>query len=52
MLTGIYFDKGLGRRMLLRIVVEESAKGAAVVTLYKTSRFGKYLPGAPNGEER
>ena len=33
-LMGLYFDEGLGRRMLLRIVVEELAARAAVITLY------------------
>ena len=51
-LMGVYFDKGLGRRMLLRVVVEEFEGGASVITLYKTSRFGKYLPDLEEGEER
>lgn len=38
-----YVVRRLGRQMLLRIVVEETAEERVVVTVYKTSRFGKYL---------
>ena len=49
---GLYFDEGLGRRMLLRIVVERAADRVMVVTLYKTSRVEKYLPVGEGGGER
>lgn len=48
---GVCLDQELGERMLLRIVVEEVDGETVVVTLYKTSRIGKYLPGAGQGEE-
>lgn len=51
LLMGGYLDRELGERMLLRIVVEEVDGETVVVTLYKTSRIGKYLPGAGQGEE-
>jgi hypothetical protein len=38
-----YFDNRLGRQMLLRVVVEESADERVVVTVYKTSQIAKYL---------
>jgi len=50
-LMGTYFDRELGERVLLRIVVEEAHDEPVVVTLYKTSRIGKYLPGEDQGEE-
>jgi len=49
---GVYFDKELGERMLLRIIVEEVRDVSVVVTLYKTSRIGKYLPDAAGGEDQ
>ena len=41
-----YFDEVLKTEMLLRVVVEESDEELAVVTLYKTSKFGKYAGGS------
>jgi hypothetical protein len=38
-----YFDVGLGREMLLRVVVEETLVEKVVVTIYKTSQIAKYL---------
>jgi hypothetical protein len=38
-----YFDKPLGREMLLRVVVEDTLEEQVVVTLYKTSQIAKYL---------
>ena len=38
-----YHDTLLGQQMLLRVVVEETALELTVVTLYKTSKLGKYL---------
>ena len=49
---GVYYDQDLGERMLLRIVVEETKEGPLVVTLYKTSRIGKYLSESASGEEQ
>lgn len=40
-----YFDGLLQTEMLLRVVVEETEAERVVVSLYKTSRFAKYLPG-------
>jgi hypothetical protein len=40
-----YFDRGLGQEMLIRVAVEDAPSEAVVVTVYKTSRFGKYLKG-------
>jgi hypothetical protein len=40
-----YFDQVLQQEMLLRIVVEETATERAVITVYKTSQFVKYLKG-------
>jgi hypothetical protein len=40
-----YFDGVLQAEMLLRVVVEETDADMAVVTLYKTSKFGKYEGG-------
>jgi hypothetical protein len=37
-----YLDDALKTEMLLRVVVEETNTGMVVVTLYKTSKFGKY----------
>jgi hypothetical protein len=41
-----YFDDVLQMEMLLRVVVEETAAEITVVTLYKTSKFGKYEGGS------
>jgi hypothetical protein len=41
-----YFDEILEAEMLLRVVVEEADAELVVVTLYKTSKFGKYEGGA------
>jgi hypothetical protein len=38
-----YFDAGLDREMLLRVVVEDTLRERVVVTVYKTSRIAKYL---------
>jgi hypothetical protein len=38
----VYFDKVLGQKMLLRLVVEETEDERVVVTVYKTSRLDKY----------
>ena len=40
-----YVDKTLNETMLLRVLVEETDLETAVVTLYKTSKFGKYEKG-------
>jgi len=40
-----YFDETLQVEMLLRVVVEETPAEIVVVTLYKTSKFRKYLKG-------
>jgi hypothetical protein len=37
-----YLDEVLQTQMLLRVAVEESDAEMLVVTLYKTSKFGKY----------
>jgi len=37
-----YFDKTLGQKMLVRIVVGERQKERVVITIYKTSRLDKY----------
>jgi len=44
-LSGVYSDSVLGCAMVLRVVVEESAESITVITMYKTSKFNKYLPG-------
>jgi hypothetical protein len=36
----------------LRIIVEEVWDVSVIVTLYKTSRIGKYLPDSAAGEDR
>ena len=41
-----YLDAVLQTEMLLRVVVEETAKEFLVVTLYKTSKFKKYERGS------
>jgi hypothetical protein len=38
-----YFDNGLGRQMLLRVVLEEVLHERVVITVYKTSQIGRYL---------
>lgn len=38
-----YFDNRLGRQMLLRVVVEKTADGRVIITVYKTSKIAKYL---------
>ncbi len=40
-----YRDAVLQTDMLLRVVVEETAREFVVVTLYKTSKFAKYEEG-------
>ena len=40
-----YFDALLGRQMLMRVVVEETASELVVVTVYKTSQLRKFLRG-------
>jgi len=42
-----YRDAVLQTDMLLRVVVEETAKEFVIVTLYKTSKFKKYKGGSP-----
>ena len=42
----VYYDAPLNQRMLLRVVVEQTADELAVVTVYKTSKIEKYLGGA------
>ena len=37
-----YFDKKLGKEMLLRIFAKEDIKGLKIITLYKTSKINKY----------
>ncbi len=39
---GRYRDDVLRTEMLLRVIVEETRAELVVVTLYKTSKFGKY----------
>lgn len=41
-----YFDRRLGREMLLRVIIEETEAELVVVTTYKTSQVDKYLRGA------
>lgn len=41
-----YFDARLERRMLLRVVVEETPRERVVVTVYKTSQIARYMKGA------
>jgi hypothetical protein len=36
-------DHLLGQEMLLRVIIEEQAGCILVITLYKTSKIGKYL---------
>jgi hypothetical protein len=42
-----YVDTQLGRQMLLRVVVEETATERVVITVYKTSKLAKYLRMSP-----
>ena len=37
-----YFDKNIGKEMLLRVFIKEGLKGLEVITLYKTSKIKKY----------
>ena len=41
-----YKDEVLQTEMLLRVIVEETDAEMVVVTLYRTSKFRKYEPGA------
>ncbi len=41
-----YVDKTLNETMLLRVLTEETNAEMAIVTLYKTSKFGKYEKGS------
>lgn len=41
----VYVDAATGEAMLLRVFIEETADEIAVVTVYKTSKLRKYLPG-------
>ncbi len=41
-----YSDARLGQEMLLRAVVEEEAGHCVVITVYITSKIGKYMKGA------
>ncbi len=45
MLVRGYDDAVVGQRMALCVVVEEHASETVVVTVYKSSRLGKYLAG-------
>lgn len=38
-----YFDGRFGQEMLVRAVVEERAKERLVITVYITSKIGKYM---------
>jgi len=38
-----YFDELLKKEMLLRVITEENDECISVITLYKTSKFTKYL---------
>jgi hypothetical protein len=38
-----FFDRQLGRPMLLRVVVEETRQERVVITVYRTSRIARYL---------
>lgn len=46
-LMGRYTDRHLNREMLLRVVVDVNPNELVIVTVYKTSRIAKYLPGIP-----
>jgi len=38
-----YFDRRLGREMLVRALVEEAPQERIVITVYITSKIGKYM---------
>ncbi len=38
-----YFDKQLQSEMLLRIIVEETDTEIIIISVYKTSKFAKYI---------
>jgi len=40
-----YLDPRLGQEMLIRAVVEETEDEALVITVYSTSKIGKYMKG-------
>jgi hypothetical protein len=40
-----YFDKTLDEEMLMRVLIEETDSELIAVTLYRTSKFGKYERG-------
>jgi hypothetical protein len=40
-----YYDPVLGREMLLRVVLEDTATETVVVTVYKSSSITRYLRG-------
>ena len=40
-----FSDRALGKQMLLCVVTESEADGIVIVTIYKTSSFGKYFKG-------
>ncbi len=44
-LMGRFADPILAKEMLLRIIVDETPAEVVVVTIYKTSNVGSYLPG-------
>jgi len=37
-----YYDKNIGKDMLLRIIAKETEKGIVIITAYKTSKVKKY----------
>ncbi|MCC7020609.1 MAG: DUF4258 domain-containing protein [Ardenticatenales bacterium] len=41
-----YHDRILGQEMLLVVVAEERAEEIVIITVYKTSKFNRYLRGA------
>lgn len=38
-----YFDKRLGQEMLLRVLVKETSQARTIITVYTTSKIGKYM---------
>ena len=44
-LMRFYFDKILQQKMLLRVIIEETADELIIVTFYKTSRSERYIKG-------
>ncbi len=38
-----YYDKNIGKDMLLRIIAKETEKEIVIITVYKTSKVKKYL---------